>query len=103
MIIKDYLVNDLQRDIDFDKQIIQPIKELIFISFQAVKNKINSQSRKNCFEIYGYDFISDQDLKMWLIEVNTNPCIEESSQLLCKLMPRMIGKKGFVIIKKLNK
>jgi hypothetical protein len=27
---------------------------------------------------------------MWLIEVNTNPCIEESSQLLKVLLPRMI-------------
>lgn len=27
---------------------------------------------------------------MWLIEVNTNPCIEESSNLLKMLIPRMI-------------
>jgi D-alanine-D-alanine ligase-like ATP-grasp enzyme len=26
----------------------------------------------------------------WLIEVNTNPCLEESSKLLKQLMPRMI-------------
>lgn len=30
-------------------------------------------------EIFGYDFILDSNLKVWLIEVNTNPCIEESS------------------------
>lgn len=27
---------------------------------------------------------------MWLIEVNTNPCIEESSPLLGQLIPRMV-------------
>jgi hypothetical protein len=27
---------------------------------------------------------------VWLIEVNTNPCIEESSELLKILIPRMI-------------
>ena len=27
---------------------------------------------------------------MWLIEVNTNPCIEEGSQLLKVLLPRML-------------
>jgi hypothetical protein len=27
---------------------------------------------------------------VWLIEVNTNPCIEESSVLLKMLLPRMI-------------
>lgn len=28
---------------------------------------------------------------MWLIEVNTNPCIEESSPLLEMLIPRMLN------------
>lgn len=42
-------------------------------------------------EIFGYDFIIDSDFKTWLIEVNTNPCIEESSQILKVLLPRMIG------------
>jgi hypothetical protein len=32
----------------------------------------------------------DADLNVWLIEVNTNPCLEESSKLLETLLPRMI-------------
>jgi hypothetical protein len=32
----------------------------------------------------------DSDLNCWLIETNTNPCIEESSKLLEMLLPRMI-------------
>lgn len=32
----------------------------------------------------------DKNLKPWLIEVNTNPCLEESSALLKQLIPRMI-------------
>lgn len=41
-------------------------------------------------EIFGYDFILDSDLNPWLIEVNTNPCLEESSNLLKILIPRMV-------------
>jgi len=40
--------------------------------------------------MFGYDFILDEDFNVWLIEVNTNPCIEESSELLKVLLPRMI-------------
>jgi len=32
----------------------------------------------------------DEQLEPWLIEVNTNPCLEESSALLKQFLPRMI-------------
>lgn len=32
----------------------------------------------------------DESLHSWLIEVNTNPCLEESNNLLKKLVPRML-------------
>lgn len=32
----------------------------------------------------------DSDLNTWLIEANTNPCLEESSKLLEMLLPRMV-------------
>ena len=60
---------------------------------QSVKGKLNRLKRKNIFEILGYDFIIDKNYQSWLIEINTNPCIEESSGLLKKLLPRMIGMK----------
>ena len=56
----------------------------------AVRKKIDPYRRKHCFELFGYDFILDEDFNVWLIEVNTNPCIEESSNLLKILLPRMI-------------
>ena len=30
-------------------------------------------------EIFGYDFMVDSVMRPWLIEVNTNPCLEESN------------------------
>ena len=57
----------------------------------SVRKKIDPNNRKkHCFELFGYDFILDEDYNVWLIEVNTNPCIEESSNLLKILLPRMI-------------
>ena len=56
----------------------------------AVRKKLDPHKRKHTFEMFGYDFILDEDFNVWLIEVNTNPCIEESSELLKVLLPRMI-------------
>ena len=55
------------------------MKELIIKSMYAVRKKIDPFKRKHCFELFGYDFILDAEFNVWLIEVNTNPCIEESS------------------------
>jgi K+-sensing histidine kinase KdpD len=32
----------------------------------------------------------DEDFKVYLIEVNTNPCLELASTLLARLIPNMI-------------
>mmetsp|Transcript_33977 Transcript_33977/g.45754 ORF Transcript_33977/g.45754 Transcript_33977/m.45754 type:complete len:82 (+) Transcript_33977:21-266(+) len=56
----------------------------------SARKKLNANKRKHCFELFGLDFILDDDFNVWLIEVNTNPCLEESSELLKILLPRMI-------------
>ena len=70
--------------------IVSIMKSQIISSLQAVKGKLNPNGRLGCFEIFGYDFIVDGCFKPWLIEVNTNPCIELASPLLEQLIPRML-------------
>ena len=36
------------------------------------------------------DFMIDEELKPWLIEINTNPCLELSSPLLARLIPSIV-------------
>ena len=66
------------------------MQECVIKTFNAVRKQIDPYKRKHCFELFGYDFILDEDFNTWLIEVNTNPCLEESSNLLKILLPRMI-------------
>jgi D-alanine-D-alanine ligase-like ATP-grasp enzyme len=72
-----------------NSRLIPEIKEHVRLSIEAAKDKL--QMNKGSFELFGYDFIIDSELKSWLIEVNTNPCLETSSPLLEMLIPRMIN------------
>eukprot|EP00349_Pseudokeronopsis_sp_Brazil_P002833 CAMPEP_0202975280 /NCGR_PEP_ID=MMETSP1396-20130829/67708_1 /ASSEMBLY_ACC=CAM_ASM_000872 /TAXON_ID= /ORGANISM="Pseudokeronopsis sp., Strain Brazil" /LENGTH=61 /DNA_ID=CAMNT_0049710585 /DNA_START=1 /DNA_END=183 /DNA_ORIENTATION=- len=49
------------------------MKDLIIDSVNAVKAALNPNKRKNVFELFGYDFLIDEDFRLWLIEINTNP------------------------------
>jgi hypothetical protein len=66
------------------------MKRQTVIAMQSVAKKINPYRRKHCFELFGFDFMLDAELNCWLIEVNTNPCLEESSKLLEMLLLRMV-------------
>ena len=63
----------------FDNYILNKIRYYTLISLLSVRNKMNPNKKNTCFEIFGYDFIIDKEFNTWLIEANTNPCLEESS------------------------
>lgn len=58
--------------------------------FRAVYNKLDPKRRLNCMEVFGLDFMLDDEFKPYLIEVNTNPCLELSCPLLARLIPNML-------------
>ncbi len=53
------------------------MKEITIKSLQSVADMVNS--RKNSFELFGYDFMIDDTLKPWLIEINCSPTMEYST------------------------
>ena len=48
-------------DLDLKKIIKTKIIKMIQCSLQAVESKLNRNNRKYCFEIFGYDFMIDQN------------------------------------------
>lgn len=59
-------------------------------TFRAVYSIIDPNKRLHTFEIFGYDFMLDNEFRVYLIEVNTNPCLEASSPLLGRIIPAML-------------
>ncbi len=74
---------------NFNKMIEQ-MKFLVKISFKSVGNKLLRVTPVLCFEIFGYDFILDNDFRPWILEINNNPGLGISSPVIEKLVPRMI-------------
>ena len=86
---KNYLITEKIPLEKFDYMINQ-MKSLIKISFKSVSNKLLKESNILCFEIFGYDFILDNDFKLWILEINNNPGLSISSPVIEKLVPRMM-------------
>ena len=74
----------------FYKDIYPKIVRIVRITGGAAKGKINFLSKRYCFEIFGYDFILDNNFQPYLLEINTNPGLEISSPLIETLLPRMV-------------
>lgn len=46
--------------------------------------------RQQSFEIFGYDFMLDESFKVYLIEANTNPCLETTCPILQKIITDVV-------------
>lgn len=51
---------------------------------------MNPNKRKHCFELFGFDFLLDEDFRLWLIEINTNPFLGTPNKDMVKLVPQMV-------------
>ena len=74
---------------NFDNM-IEEMKFLIKLSFKSVSNKIYKIPDVLCFELFGYDFIIDNEFKPWILEINNNPGLGISSPVIKKIIPRMM-------------
>lgn len=66
------------------------MRALVTDSFKSVESKIDPERRTNTFEIFGYDFMIDDEYNILMIEANTNPCLEICCPLLARIIPNML-------------
>ena len=57
-------------------------------SLLSVKDVLQHRDRSH--ELYGYDFMVDADLNVWLIEVNSSPSMEFSTPITEKLVKQVM-------------
>ena len=74
------------------EELLMPrIHDIILDTFLSVRNKMNPNNRSNVFELFGFDFLLDEDFRVWLIEVNTNPFLGTPCPFMKELVPAMIN------------
>ena len=78
------------KKIHMERDIIMQIKKIVTDTIRATFHVLDSKKRLNSFELFGYDFMFDDTFKPVLIEVNSNPSLEPSSNLLTKLFNQML-------------
>ena len=85
-------------NVDFYRDLWPQIRRLVTISYEATAPVLDPMHRKHCFEVLGYDFMVDEQFKVWLIEVNTNPCLALSSAYLARLIPAMLDNAFRIVV-----
>ena len=79
-----------EKNYKLNKDLSKQIKEIVSITMKSGKEQINKNGRNFQFEIFGYDFMLDENFNLFLIEINSNPGIEESSPWIKVIIPRML-------------
>jgi hypothetical protein len=67
------------------------MKDLAIDVYLSAKHKLNPSKRRNSFELFGFDFMIDEDFRVWLIEVNTNPYIGIHNKSMKHILPEMFS------------
>ena len=57
---------------------------------RSVCSTIDKNKRLHTFELFGYDFMIDQNFKVYLIEANINPCLGVTSSFSAQFIPTLI-------------
>ena len=74
----------------------EQIQELILKTVISSESNVNSLSKKHlknkrsCFELLGFDIMLDENLKLWLLEVNVTPSLRADSPLDYSVKNRLV-------------
>ena len=91
--------HDLQRYMDehhkelgitIEDHLMPRMRDITIDTFLSVRHKMNPNKRKDVFELFGFDFLLDEDFRIWLIECNTNPYLGTPCKYMESMLPQMM-------------
>ena len=67
------------------------MKDIVIDTVLSTKKNLNQKHRRFAFELLGYDFLIDEDFRLWLLEVNNNPFLGHQNVEQYRLLQHMIS------------
>ncbi|XP_042807055.1 inactive polyglycylase TTLL10 isoform X6 [Panthera leo] len=64
------------------------MQQIMAHCFQAVKSKL--QCKLGYFDLIGCDFLIDENFKVWLLEMNSNPALHTNCEVLKEVIPGVV-------------
>ncbi|XP_057303640.1 protein polyglycylase TTLL10-like [Hydractinia symbiolongicarpus] len=104
--LNDYINTHVQKEkklqTDWVYNVFTPtMKEIMLLCFHASKNKI--QQTQGMFELLGFDFMVDENMKVWLIEVNINPALHTNCKVLKEVIPGVVNETLDIVLEVFQK
>lgn len=78
----------LQSKEEYSVKVDKKIQEIMSLIFTVIKDKLDRKF--GCFELFGFDFLLDDNLNPYLIEINTNPALYTDTQVQKDLLPKLV-------------
>ncbi|XP_023323881.1 tubulin monoglycylase TTLL3 [Eurytemora carolleeae] len=73
------------------EEIIYPsIKKCLIGTLISTQEMMDTCTKKNCFELYGADFMLTPDLKPWLLEINSSPALGPTTHITARLCANVL-------------
>ncbi|CAH8453073.1 unnamed protein product [Schistosoma curassoni] len=91
--VNDYINKHYQEEkklpVDWTKTVLQwKIQRIIHHVFTTVKNRL--AAKIGFFELLGLDFMLDENMKVWLLEINSNPALQTHCDVLKEVVPVVV-------------
>ncbi|BDA50216.1 probable tubulin polyglutamylase TTLL2 [Coccomyxa sp. Obi] len=64
------------------EQLTEQMHELLGECMEAVSNELTFFTLPNCFELFGFDLMVDEDYHVWLLEANAEPDLQQTGDRL---------------------
>uniref|UniRef100_G3VVZ9 Tubulin tyrosine ligase like 10 n=1 Tax=Sarcophilus harrisii TaxID=9305 RepID=G3VVZ9_SARHA len=64
------------------------MQQIMLQCFLAVKSKL--ECKLGYFDLIGCDFLIDENFKVWLLEMNSNPALHTNCEVLKEVVPRVV-------------